>query len=55
MSLTQNDVDHEQRNKKFVEAIRETARNRIQFEDELLPLLMHYGGTGREPARCQTC
>ena len=55
MSLTQNDVDHEQHNKMFVEAIWETAKNRIQFEDELLPLLMHCGGTGRELARCQTC
>ena len=50
-----NDIDHEQCNKRFIEVIREAAKDRIKFEDELLPLLMHCGGTGREPARCQTC
>ena len=54
MSLTQNDVDHEQRNKSLLK-LNSKALNRIQFEDELLLLLMHCGGTGRELARCQKC
>ena len=44
MSLTQNDVDHKQHQKQFIEAILETARSRIQFEDEL-PSWWHWQRT----------
>ena len=46
-----HNVDHEQQHKEFIEAIRETAMSRLQFEDELPPSFD--GGTGREPAGCK--